>query len=160
MRRCVYSGTVFEYYIMSRKQAEEYSCYVHNTDSIVISITDPLHNECGGTFAKIHPNEENKICEVLRFMFDDVEKSVVGESSIPYILISEQNAQDISNFVKRWAGRVKRIIVHCEAGISRSAGCCAAIMNYFENTDEPVFNGYFCPNMTVYRTVLEKLYRE
>lgn len=41
------------------------------------------------------------------------------------------------------------------AFVSRSAAVCAAIMRILCNDDMPVFtNSYFCPNMTVYREVL------
>ena len=39
--------------------------------------------------------------------------------------------------------------------MSRSAGCCAAIMRMMYNEDSPVFNnGFFTPNMKVYRMIL------
>lgn len=53
------------------------------------------------------------------------------------------------------ADRTDWFCVNCAAGVSRSAAVCAAIMRILCNDDMPVFtNSHFCPNMTVYREVL------
>ena len=51
--------------------------------------------------------------------------------------------------------KVDKFIVHCEAGVSRSAGVGAAIMKALNGDDWDVFkNPLKCPNMKCYRTVL------
>lgn len=73
--------------------------------------------------------------------------------------ISQEEALHLAKFIKKWYPRVKKFVVHCEAGMSRSAGVAAAILKYFEGDDSPIFdNAYFKPNMYVYRSVLNALY--
>lgn len=71
--------------------------------------------------------------------------------------ITDIQAKDIVNFVldNHEADKTDWFCVNCAAGVSRSAAVCAAIMRILCNDDMPVFtNSHFCPNMTVYREVL------
>lgn len=64
------------------------------------------------------------------------------------------DADKIVAFCLKWLPETD-LIVHCEAGVSRSAGVCAAIMKWYERSDTMIFNNpYFRPNMHCYRTVL------
>ncbi|MCR5106278.1 MAG: hypothetical protein K6B68_17750 [Eubacterium sp.] len=68
----------------------------------------------------------------------------------------DSNAKKIVSFVNKWYDNVDTIIVHCEGGISRSAGVCAAIMRVKEGTDYPVFRSKSKrPNMTCYLKTLK-----
>ena len=131
--------------VMSRNKAHDMS-YSHNIeDCVIISITDvcSLYN----SFA---PNPH--IRDVLHLKFDDVEKNDV-------MAISESDAEKIIEFVNRHLPFVDKIIVHCEAGVSRSAGVCAALMQIINGDDSPIFNsGRYCPNMTCYRAIMEAYY--
>ena len=61
----------------------------------------------------------------------------------------------IKEFVEQVKDRVERIIVHCKAGVSRSAGVGAAILYALNGDDMRVFRDkYSLPNMTCYRKVL------
>ena len=52
------------------------------------------------------------------------------------------------------------VIVHCDAGISRSAGVAAAILKYTTGDDSSIFqNGLYDPNIWCYRKTLEALKR-
>ena len=85
---------------------------------------------------------------VLYVNFDD-------EESYSPNSIKKFDADNICGFVNRIKDKVERIIVHCEAGVSRSAGVGAAIMKFLNGDDMPIFNnGRFRPNMTCYRIVL------
>lgn len=134
--------------VMNRPKAREYAHEPHSEISIVISIND----------TNMEPNDiphckyRNHIAAVLPVFFDDIEE---GKG---VITISE--ARDIVNFVNRWQSHVDIIIVHCNAGISRSAGCAAAILKYFTGSDMQIFgNGFYKPNMKVYTTVLEEFHK-
>lgn len=126
--------------VMSRNAARRFSFGNIEEKTIIISITDVCSEN-----NRFHPNPNIVgICEV---KFDDVEK---GEQ----FCITKKDAEKIVNFVRKNED-VDNIIVHCEAGVSRSAGCCAAIMLVYNGSDMEIFsNPRFCPNMTVYRTVL------
>lgn len=84
--------------------------------TIVISITDP-----GKPEAKIDP----AVKDILRLTFEDVEPDVweaIGVT-LTYNAFSLDQAKRIHNFwYKHNNSDVRTLIVHCEAGISRSAG--------------------------------------
>ena len=57
---------------------------------------------------------------------------------------------------KGYKDKVECIIVHCEVGVSRSAGVMAAIQKYLTGDDSAIFNnGAFSPNMYCYRMMLD-----
>lgn len=135
-----------EFIVLSRENAADFS-YRVKKDCIFISITDP--ELCKNDFAK-NPH----IKAILRLAFDDVDgfQDKMFSTDQPMTLTQ---AKEIANFVLEWKDKVDLIVVHCEAGISRSAGVCAAIMKYLTNDDMAIFgNCYFCPNMYCYRLVL------
>ena len=86
--------------------------------------------------------------------FDDVERGAAN-------CITEADALKIVSFVAEEEKCIDKLIVHCEAGVSRSAGVAAAIMKALYDDDRPVFNNpRYVPNMTCYRTVLNVFYSE
>lgn len=134
--------------VMNRPKAREYAHEPHSEVSIVISIND----------TNMEPNDiphckyRNHIAAVLPLFFNDVEE---GNG-----VITTFEANKIVCFVNRWYSHVDTIIVHCNAGISRSAGCAAAILKYFTGSDMQIFgNGFYKPNMKVYTTVLEEFHK-
>lgn len=91
----------------------------------------------------------------LSLTFDDVdfEDRVKGEFPI-----TDNQALDIARFVKSLPPTIDSIIVHCEAGVSRSAGVAAAIMKWMWNDDSQIFDQpSYRPNMMCYRKVLNAL---
>lgn len=73
--------------------------------------------------------------------------------------ITDDDAKRIANTVKKYQDKVKQIFVHCDAGISRSAGVAAAISKYLNNDDFKWFSPPYCPNMACYTKVLFALVR-
>jgi protein-tyrosine phosphatase len=72
------------------------------------------------------------------------------------VLMSDSDAAKIKDYVLRYKDRVECIIVHCEVGVSRSAGVMAAIQKYLTGDDSAIFNnGAFSPNMYCYRMMLD-----
>jgi predicted protein tyrosine phosphatase len=70
--------------------------------------------------------------------------------------ITEEDAMQIVAFVMDIKEAVNNLIVHCEAGVSRSAGVAAAIQKYLTGDDTSIFSDKrYYPNMTCYRYVLE-----
>lgn len=134
-----------EVIVLSRAKAKKYSYCEHKLKSAIISINDIEQD-----FINFNNNKDNNIRGVIKLKFDDVEEG--------YGVITELQAKQIATFVKFWKDKVDRFIVHCHAGISRSAGCAAAIMKYIDNDDRGIFNNSeYIPNMTVYRLVLTEL---
>lgn len=84
------------------------------------------------------------------FDFDDVED---GDPN--GVAISKEQAQEIAKIVKD-NHSINNIVVHCGAGISRSAGVAAAIGKAINNDDSFIFDDlHFKPNKTCYRRVLK-----
>lgn len=132
--------------VKSQRDAEEY-CKDCINPTYVISITTP-----GDPQANIHPEHSGTIKAVLRLAFDDV------EADEPRAITTDQ-AMQIKNFINNhWEEIAKSdLLVHCGAGISRSAGAAAAILLAKTGSDDQIMeNGRYTPNRTVYREVLNQ----
>ena len=136
---------VMEFEVMSREKARKMSFNPNIPDCIIISITD-THSD------RNHFAQNPHIRAVLNLKFDDVD---FGENDC----ICSNDGIKIIDFVNKHLNHVDKIVVHCEAGVSRSAGVCAALMLIVNGDDSPIFDSArFCPNMSCYRTVLETYY--
>lgn len=100
MEQKLLSSVVF----MGRIEAEAESA---KSDWAVISIS-----ERDGEPAKLHEEWHS----ILRLEFHDIDKA-----QEPYDLFSGEQAMQIIRFVDDHASKVRGILVHCRAGISRSA---------------------------------------
>ncbi|MFB3819096.1 MAG: hypothetical protein ACE147_15640 [Candidatus Methylomirabilales bacterium] len=112
-----------------------------------ISITDP-----GSAPAEIACPE----CQaILRLSFSDVDHREDDRA----VVFSPAMAREILEFVQAWAPRVRTLVIHCEAGVSRSCATAAALARLRFGDDQEFFlRGR--PNMLVYRTLLEEALRE
>ena len=133
-----------QFRVMNRRDAKRYTFSPNCVfDCIIVSITDV--GSIPNTFNYTNPH----IKGVCALQFDDVD---FGE---PYC-ITREDAEKILEFVSQRIDKVDLVIVHCEAGVSRSAGVCAALMKIFTGDDWEIFNKpRYCPNMSCYRSVLE-----
>jgi len=132
--------------ILSRARAEGFSNKYLAEPYAIISITDRAVNDA--VF-----NENSALKAVLRLKFNDAD-------GLTENAISSVDAKRIIDFVQSWKECIRLIVVHCEAGMSRSAGVGAALMLWLNGDDSPVFNNaYFRPNMRCYRTMLNELER-
>ena len=115
-----------------------------NVPYVLISITDP-----GTDPAQI---AESPLCMgVLRLQFFDVDIAYGGLRAP-----SEEDAEAIVQFVRRYQSMADLIICQCEAGISRSAGVAAALSRWLNGHDEEFFRRYL-PNRLIYRLILNRL---
>ena len=132
------------YEIMSRAAARQATYAKSAPLTAVISITDT-----GSKKNLFYP--QPWLIDILELQFDDVEET--GAHAI-----TREQAKEIAVFADNNYKRVKRFIIHCEFGQSRSVGIAAAISKHFEGHDSGIFAtpGYM-PNRTCYRYVLEAL---
>ncbi len=129
--------------ILSRTEAHKFSA----VPSIPVCVIVSIHS-LDGTPNAFAPND--RIRTVAHFAFDDVES---GDAAV-----SPAQAARIADFVRRWIDEVEAVVVHCDAGLSRSAGIGAAIMKWANGDDSAVFKkGWYCPNMRCYRLMLNAL---
>lgn len=137
--------------VMSRKDFEDYIREAHNTKSIAISIT--------GSDEDLVPQEPIResgcnVISIYRAIYDDVDRDEG---------ITRQQAKEMAEFIKHCVNSKSfdKIIVHCGAGQSRSAGVAAAILKWMTNDDMQIFgNPKYTPNMRCFRFMLEALFFE
>ena len=94
-----------ELVVLSREEAER---YVPGTREICISISDPEASP-----ARV----SSRFAAVLRLNFDDV----IERDEPSDVLFAEDHAREIREFLSSWPN-AKRLVVHCNAGVSRSPG--------------------------------------
>lgn len=142
--------------IMNRCDAIRYCHKEHDEKTIIISISDPYMVYK----SEPHRGKNNGVMGILRLSFADADKvsepdvygHVTGESD----MMSDDDAQKIVEFLKKYPDT--DIIVHCDAGISRSSGVAAAIMKWATGDDSQIFKSYrYRPNTWCYRKTLDAL---
>lgn len=98
---------------------------------------------------------ENKMVAHVEFlMLDDIDGSEAVGGMKP---MSKNDAARIVNAFVQYNDRVSQIIVHCDAGYSRSPAVAAALTKALGLDDSSYFGHGYCPNMHVYRLVLNEL---
>lgn len=112
------------------------------TSYVVISITDP-----GSSPAKIQ--QPAGFRDVLRLQFHDAVPMKGFTLPPDIVLMNEDHAKLIWQFVKRWQETVETVVVHCEQGMSRSPAVAAAICNFRDGDGSHFFQEYM-PNRYVY----------
>ena len=138
---------ISRYKIMSRRAVERYCTQTHKRKSMIISIKSSWDK----VFPNVFMSDTNNVKRILPLSFDDV----TYEES-PNLCMSENDGKKVADFVNKYYDDVDVIIVHCDGGISRSAGVCAAIMRAKEGEDFPIFdNRNKHPNMTCYLQTLK-----
>ncbi len=128
-------------YYVREKAAEPY---------IWISIRDPEKRHASP------PNDPMRKASIF-LAFDDADKE--GESFLgrPIQLITDQQAQQIVQFVDSWKDKVGLCIVNCEAGISRSSGTALALSMLINGHDDGIRgNQRFAPNMLVRDKIIQQ----
>ncbi len=67
-------------------------------------------------------------------------------------------AESLADYILKAKRDGLNILCQCEYGQSRSAGCAAAILEYFEGTGITVFADYrYYPNQLVYHKIFDAL---
>ncbi len=147
-----------EILVMSRHAAVQYCLRKQEKQAIMISISDPNMVYTDEPFC----SPDNRVSAILPLCFCDADepgKDVYGLEAEEKDLMSDEDARSVVRFVK--ANRDKRMIVHCDAGISRSAGVAAAIAKYLNGNDEQFFHsGRYDPNMWCYTKTLNAFFEE
>jgi predicted protein tyrosine phosphatase len=142
--------------IASRLMAEKASALI-KTPHAIISITDP-----DSDLPSFAPNE-NRIGNLsLRFYdLEDISEEMSLKDAVEYVtmfghgLFKDNQAAEIVDFVERVKNKAKGILVHCEAGVSRSAAVAAVIELMLNGSNERVFNDRrYSPNQYVYAKLL------
>lgn len=135
----------YEIKIMGKHECTKFSTKDLDEDCIIISINDTNHNTV------IYDNE--KIKGVLRLWFDDIDKPIKGCNMMCVI-----DSEAIVSFVNTYKDKVNNILIHCTAGISRSAAVGCSIARYLNGDDTYLWSsGRYMPNKHVYKLMCEAL---
>lgn len=135
------------YKIMSRSSCEKYCTQHHKKTSVIISIKSSWDN----IKPELTCTKDNNVKSILYLSFDDID---FEENAT--MCMQPDDGKKVADFINKWYNKINSIIVHCDGGISRSAGVAAAIMRVKEGDDYPIFKQrHKHPNMTCYLTTLK-----
>ena len=141
--------------ILSREKAEELieNCFPDNT--AVISFYDPQNVY---TPQEYKPVDYSSVCKNTFYVcIRDTEPVFLGNYNL-YLDSYFPEAMQVAEFIVAAKKQEMDIICQCEYGLSRSAACAAAIMEFFYKTGIEVFADYrYYPNKMIYHKLLEAL---
>ena len=122
------------------------SKFSNDSPFVVISINDP-----GESMPPLE-YDRNRI-DILPLYVHDIDSVNLEEKG--YVLFNKSHAEDIIEFSERYKDKVNTIVVHCGAGISRSAGVGAALLRIYNGSDEEIFgSSRYIPNRHIYNTII------
>jgi predicted protein tyrosine phosphatase len=130
--------------VLSRREAERFA---PDWPYAVISITDPDQDPAN--------LPQSQYCRgVLRLEFHDVSDLQLTDdlTSEPY---TEEHAEAVAEFVRGHTG-CRLLVIHCEAGLSRSAGVGAAVGLWLHGSEREFYQRWL-PNAHVRELTLEAL---
>ena len=134
--------------ILSRPEAVYYCEGRHSRPSVMISISDPFQTYFESPFV----TRENNIRALLPLTFCDAEEpgpDVYGRMARAEDLMQPEDAVRIRDLLARYPDY--DVIVHCDAGMSRSAGVAAAIAEAVGGDPSEIFDSpYYDPNLHCY----------
>ncbi len=100
----------------------------------VISIND--NREDPEKTAEDLCNVRTGYVDILQVVFDDLTPESHDPIEFPYLMVmKEEMAEEIVRFWDRWRNDVDRFVIHCTAGISRSAGVGSALARLEQNRE-------------------------
>ena len=141
--------------VLSRRKAIAYCHEKHTRPVVMISISDPNMRYPSSPFV----SRDNIIAAIVRLSFADADaqgKDVYGRDASSADLMQPEDGRKIKAALD--AHPDMDVIVHCDAGISRSAGVGAGILKAMTGDDSPIYDSpMYRPNSHCYRTTLEAL---
>lgn len=131
--------------IMNKSKAERLSYTDYSSDKVIISIRTPSDEK-----AEFDSNNKT-IKDILYLEFYDISYNS-QEIFKGYEPMTDEDAVKIRDFVLKWKDEVDTIWVHCDAGISRSTGVAAGILEALGKDNSYIFdNKMYFPNLLCYR---------
>ena len=93
------------------------------------------------------------IVDVFRMFFEDIERPI-GKYKVP----SREDFNGLKEFLDKNISSVDEIVVHCHAGVSRSAACASAIARYVGIDDSFIWSSNdYMPNRLVFKYAIDEL---
>lgn len=132
--------------VMNRNDATTHSLREQIPTCVIISIscTDDVYPSFVDSKYR-----SSKVKDVFAMKFNDLEYDC-DKHKAPI----QEDVNGLKAFIDKYKDEVEEIVVHCSAGISRSAATAAAIALYVQNDDKFIWNDTkYCPNRLVYQLV-------
>lgn len=121
----------------------------------VISFCDPVDSKMSEVDLPV--DYLQKIKRVFSVAVHDVDIEELSEFGMTYDTYFPE-ALDVAKFIYASYKEGFNIICQCEYGQSRSAGCAAAILEYFYHNGISIFADYrYCPNQMIFHKVYDAL---
>lgn len=142
--------------IYSRKAMEKLICEGFPEKTAVISFYDPPKKSASREdYAPV--NYTGVTDRLFQIALYDIDYTILDEYTLTYDEYFTE-ADDLAEFIISAEKDGYDIICQCDYGQSRSAGCAAAILQYFYGSDIAVFADYrYYPNQMVFNKVLDAL---
>ncbi|SEH48676.1 hypothetical protein SAMN02910265_01004 [Ruminococcus flavefaciens] len=127
-------------------------------NTVVISFYDPAIKRIDKDYTHV---DYSGVCKnVFYSELEDLDLEVLKRKGYTYDIYFPE-ADDMAMFIVKAYNSGKDIICQCEYGQSRSAGCAAAILEYFYHTGISIFSNYnYYPNQVVYHKVYDAIERQ
>lgn len=138
--------------IMSEFNAVKHS---YNTDippCIIVSITGESDKLPDFNKFDINNPNKSKVLDIFEMHFEDIDKKYPGHKEP-----KQSDFKGLKAFIDRYRNDVEELIVHCHAGVSRSAGCASAICKYLNIKDFIWISDKYIPNKLVYKLCSNEL---
>lgn len=134
--------------ILNKSKAQRLSYTDYSSDKVIISIRTPGDDKAG------FDSNNKSIKDILYLEFYDISYNSQDVFK-GYDPMTDEDAVKIKDFVLKWKDKVDTLWVHCDAGISRSAGIAAGILEALGEDKSYIFDSkmYF-PNLLCYRKTL------
>ena len=127
-------------------------------NTVVISFYDPAIKRIDKDYTHV---DYSGVCkDVFYSELEDLDLEVLKRKGYTYDIYFPE-ADDMAMFIVKAHAYGKNIICQCEYGQSRSAGCAAAILEYFYHNGISIFTDYkYYPNQVVYHKVYDAIERQ
>jgi predicted protein tyrosine phosphatase len=137
-------GEKVDFIVLSRLMAQVWK--PDESPAILISINDVEDDVENNPTKFIH---EDCYLDILRLTFSDCDREFPDYDK-PIKLMNKLHAKQILEFVEKYINDVSLIVVHCAAGVSRSAGVAAALSLLIEGNEGLYYSGReYHPNIHV-----------
>lgn len=141
-------------FILNKSKAERLSYTDYSADRVIISISTP-----GDEKAEFNLGNST-IKDILYLSFYDI-STETQDIFKGYPAMSDEDAIKIKNFVLKWKDKVDTIWVHCDIGMSRSAGVAAGLLEGLGQDNSFIIKSkMYYPNMLCYQKTLNAFINE
>lgn len=140
--------------VMSRNELQSKLNTISSTDTVIISFCDPNQQEK----LIIDNNSDWKVNDNIFFVqIHDIDIETLQDFGLTFETYFPE-VGELAEFIKTAVMKGYNIICQCEYGQSRSAGCAAAIKEYFDKSGIEIFADYrYYPNQLIFNKLLDAL---